>query len=335
MSRGVGLGRGLLVTLATPPTWPLALAAFLIRGGILLLVVPIVVIPTPVGLGNVLGPTLTAIALGQLPLEAVVGATLVALTIIAWLVGGGWLAAALEAEAARLVIAERESRDDQHSRVTGPGSELSPRGGRFVAAPILAARLLAAVPFAVVVIWASFRLVITTYSELTNPRDATTPIVLRVLAASPEVVIAVVLTWMAGEMLGAIAARRIVLGGAGVRQALAAALAECVRRPLSALARFWIPTLVLAIVIVASALASAAAWSGTGDALDDGDPLRIAVSVVALVALFTVGLALVSVVCAWRAAIWTIAEAIRQRTFGASANGRSGDWRTEGSSATL
>jgi len=49
MNRGVALGRGLLVTLATPPTWPLALAAFLIRGGILLLVVPIVVMDRPKG----------------------------------------------------------------------------------------------------------------------------------------------------------------------------------------------------------------------------------------------------------------------------------------------
>jgi hypothetical protein len=334
MTRGVALGRGLLVTLATPSTWLLALAAFLIRGGILLLVVPIIVIPTPVGLGNVFGPTLTAIALGQMPVDAVVGATLVALAIVTWLVAGGWLAAALEAEAARLVVAENEAADGGLRRVTRPDADVS-AGGRHDAGRILAARLVAAVPFVLALVWASFRLVITAYSELTNPRDTSTPIVLRVLVARPEVVAAIVLTWMAWEIVGAIAARRIVLAGDGVGRSLVAAAGECLRHPFSVLARFWIPTLVLAVVIVPSAAALAAVWSTTGDALDDGDPVRILVAVVALVLLFSVGLVLLSVVCAWRAAIWTIAETLRQRTFGASIDGRSGDWRGEGSSATL
>jgi hypothetical protein len=184
-------------------------------------------------------------------------------------------------------------------------------------------------------VWASFRLVVTTYNELTSPRDTATPIVLRVLAARPEVVVGIVLTWMAWEIVGAIAARRIVLADDGAGRSLVAATGECLRHPFSVLVRFWIPTLALAAVIVPSALASAAVWSATGDALDDGDSVRIVVSVVALVVLFAVGLLLVSVVCAWRAAIWTIAEAARQRTFGASADSRSGDWHGEGSSATL
>ena len=325
MSRGVALGRGLLVTLATPPTWPLALAAFLIRGGIILLVVPIVVVPTPVGLGNAFGPTLTAIALGQVPPEAVVGAGLAGLAIVAWLFGGGWLAAAVEAEGARMVAAD-----------AGSGVVRARGAGAPVPGRILAARLFAAIPFVLVVAWASFRLVLTTYNELTAPRDVTTPIVLRVLAATPEVVVAIVLAWMAAEIVGAIAARRIALAGDGVGRALLAAVGECLRHPLSVLGRFWIPTLVLGLVVVPSAVASAAAWSATADALaDGGDPLRILISVVTLVVVFTVGLVLLGVVCAWRAAIWTIAEAVREGTFGGSSDRRTGDWRTERSSATL
>ena len=192
MNRGVALGRGLLVTLATPPTWPLALAAFLIRGGIILLVIPIVVVPTPVGLGNAFGPTLTAIALGQLPLEAVVGAGLAGLAIVAWLFGGGWLAAALEAEGARMVAADVRATDGRARARTLAGRDRVPRAGGSVAGRILAARLVAAIPLVLVVAWASFRLVLTTYNELTAPRDVTTPIVLRVLAATPEVVVAIV-----------------------------------------------------------------------------------------------------------------------------------------------
>jgi hypothetical protein len=337
MNRGVALGRGLLVTLATPPTWPLALAAFLIRGGIILLVIPIVVVPTPVGLGNAFGPTLTAIALGQLPLEALVGAGLTGLAIVAWLFGGGWLAAALEAEGARMVAADVGAAGGRGGAAgAGPGAARAAGAGGSVAGRILAVRLVAAIPLVLVVAWASFRLVLTTYIELTAPRDVTTPIVLRVLAATPEVVIAIVLAWMAGEIIGAIAARRIVLAGDGIRRALVAAVGECLRQPLSVLGRFWIPTLVLGLLIVPSAAASAAAWSATGDALaDGGDPLRILISVVALVVVFAVGLILLGVVCAWRAAIWTIAETVREGTFGGSTDRRSGDWRTEGSSATL
>lgn len=330
MNRGVALGRGLLVTLATPPTWPLALAAFLLRGGIILLIIPIVVIPTPVGLGIAFGPTLTAIALGQLPLEAVVSAGLAGLTIVVWLFGGGWLAAALEAEGAGLAAAEIDGDPP------GGRAGLMVPGSGSVAGRILAARLVAVIPLVLVIAWASFRLVLTTYNELTSPHDVTTPIVLRVLAASPEVIVAIVVAWMAGEIVGAIAARRIALAGDGVARALIGAVGESLRHPLSVLARFWVPTLVLGLVVVPTAVASAAAWSATADALaEGGDPIRTFVSVVALVFLFTIGLVLLGVVCAWRAAIWTIAEAVRQRTFGGSTDSRSGDWRSEGSSATL
>jgi hypothetical protein len=255
-----------------------------------------------------------------------VGAGLAGLTIVVWLFGGGWLAAALEAEGARLAAAEMEE------DMPGGRAGVSVPGGGSVAGRILAARLVAVIPLVLVIAWASFRLVLTTYIELTSPHDVTTPIVLRVLAATPEVIVAVVAAWMAGEIVGAIAARRITLAGDGVARALLAAVGECVRHPLS----FWIPTLVLGVVVVPTAVASAAAWSATGDALaDGGDPLRVLVSVVALVVLFTAGLVLLGVVCAWRAAIWTIAETVRQRTFGGSTDSRSGDWRTEGSSATL
>jgi hypothetical protein len=55
----------------------------------------------------------------------------------------------------------------------------------------------------------------------------------------------------------------------------------------------------------------------------------------ALVFLWGVGLLLASVVCAWRGAVWTMAEARGFGTFGGSPDRRPGDWRTEGSSATL
>ncbi len=329
----MALSGGLLVTLARPATWPLALAAFLVRGGIVLLVLPIVVLPTPVGIGDVVGPPLTAIALGGMPPEAIVGGVVGLVLVLAWLFGAGWLAAALEAEGARIVAT-----DEDVAAIASPGSDaplVAGARGR-TAARILAARLIADIPLLLVLAWGSVRLVRVTYAELTSPVDVSTPIILRVLSATPEVVAAIALAWMAGEMVGAVAGRRIVVAGDGVGRALVGAVGTCLRHPLATLVRFWLPTLVLVVVVLPSAIAAGSAWSAAAAALEVmDDPLRALIAVVALVVLWAVGLLLASVVCAWRAAVWTIAEVQRRGTFGGSPDRRPGDWRPETSSATL
>ena len=108
VSRGGGWMTALLVTLATPATWPLALATFLVRGGVVLVLLPIVVLPTTVGLGTAFGPTLTSVAFGSVPLQVIVVAGAVGLVAVAWVVVGGWLAAALEAEGSRIVARDEE-----------------------------------------------------------------------------------------------------------------------------------------------------------------------------------------------------------------------------------
>jgi hypothetical protein len=239
----------------------------------------------------------------------------------------------MEAEGARIVAS--------HEDVAGglgpdAGDPSRAAAGRRLAGRILAARLIANVPLMLVLAWGTVRLVLAAYSELTSPLDVSTPIVVRVLRRTPEVVAAIVVAWMTGEMIGAVAARRIALAGDGVGRALRGAVGWCLRHPVTALARFWAPTLVLALVVASATLAAGAAWSAAGAALDTpGDPIPVAISVVALVFLWVVGLVLASVVCAWRAAVWTVGEVLRQGTFGGSSNRRPGDWRSEGSSATL
>src|SRR5439155_21772801 len=51
-----GLAWATSQTLARPSTWVVALAGFLARGGILLLLVPILPLPSPVGIANIVGP---------------------------------------------------------------------------------------------------------------------------------------------------------------------------------------------------------------------------------------------------------------------------------------
>ena len=156
------------------------------------------------------------------------------------------------------------------------GTPGSPRPDGGVASRILVARLIAAVPLGVALALGSIRLVFVTYRELTTPLDVATPIAIRVLRGSPEVVVAVVVTWMLAEIVGAVAARRIALADAGVGAGLTHAVRVLVHEPVSSLARFWLPSLVLVIVLVPSALAAASAWEAVGTVLNEGaEPLRL------------------------------------------------------------
>ncbi len=331
MNRRAALIGALLATLGTPATWPLALASFLIRGGIALVLVPIVVLPTTVGIGNVFGPALASIAFGSISGALVGMAVVTVLAVAGWLVIGGWLAAALELEGIRMVAA-----DDGVRSLGRPADEPVSGGTAGLAARILAARAIAFIPLAVALAFGTVRVVVVAYRELTSPLDTSTPIVQRVLGETPEVVIAVILAWMVGEMLGAVAARRIGLAGDGVGTALRAAIATCLRHPVSNLVRFWLPSAVLFVVVVVGAMAAASAWSAVGDVLAGSGDLTAAVAVVVLfVVVWLVGLALIALVSAWRAAVWTVAEVAREGTFGGSTDRRPGDWRADHSSATL
>jgi hypothetical protein len=331
VTRGAALTGALLITLATPATWPLALGAFLVRGGIVLVTLPVVVLPTPVGLGNVLAPAITPIALGSLPPIVVVASVAGAAAVVAWIVLGGWLAAALEAEGARIVARDPDLADP--GRTPARAEAASPVR---VAWRILAARLVTQIPLAVALAWGAVRIVAVTYDELVVPSDTTTPIVVRVVRAAPEVVLVVVLAWVLGEILGAVAARRIALDGEGVRAALRTAGVRSVRTPLAALARFLLPTAALALVLVPSAVATATAWEAIGGALRGrSDPVSVLVTVVLFVGLWVAGLFLVAIVTAWRAAVWTVADVTAAGTFGGSTDRRPGDWRAGRTSARL
>jgi hypothetical protein len=335
MNRGAALTGALLATLETPATWPLALAAFLLRGGIVIVVVPIVVLPTPVGLGNVLAPAIGSIAFGSISTGLVAMSVALALAVVAWIALGGWLAAALEAEAAWMIARDRDVRAvaSPAAGATGPRRT---SGTPSAATRILIARLIADIPLAVVLAAGTVRVVLVTYRELTSPLDTSAPIVLRVLRATPEVIAAVVIAWTLGEILGAIAARRIALAGDGLRPALRGALAAFVRQPVAAVVRFWLPTAVLLATAIPCGMGAGWAWSAVGSALD-GTPGPVGVLVVTgtFVAIWIVGLIVVGVVCAWRGAVWTVAEVVREGTFGGSTDRRSGDWQADRSSARL
>ena len=342
MSRGAALSEALLVTLATPPTWPLALGAFLLRGGIVLVALPLVVLPTPVGVANLVAPTVNAVAFGAIEPGIVVQLGGVVVAFVVWLLLGGWVAAALEAEGVRLVAADEEvggedgpTMDADGDPGDSPGFGRDPGRGT-EAARILTVRLLADLPLALALVWASVRLILATYQELTAPGDLADPLLVRVITNVPDALILVALTWAIGEIVGADAARRIVLRRESVGSALAGGIGLLVRGPVGAIARFAVPLIALGLVIGVTAFASSVVGGAVGSALDLGtDPGAMVASVVALVTLWLVGLSLIAVVSAWRAAVWTVAGLLAWGTFGGSRSSRPGDWRSGSSSATL
>lgn len=302
MSPGAALVEALLITLATPATWSLALATFLLRGGLLVVVLPIVVLPSPVSLGNVLGPALTTVVLSGVPVELAVVVGLIALAAGAWIVIGGLVAATLEAESARLVA--------RHDEGAGPPAD----DGDWtisvdMVARVFVARLVAHIPTVLAVLWGSARLVGVTYRELTSPSDVVSPIALRVLRGAPEVILAVAVAWIAGEILGGLAARRIVLGGATVPRALRESAIRATRRPLQVLVGFLVPLAGLVFIFLPSAAAGATAWGVVRAAMGASvNQIGSTVAVLLFVALWTVGLLLIAVTSAWRAAVWSIVE---------------------------
>src|SRR6476660_768593 len=94
-TRGATLA-ALLAALGRPSWWILALAGFLVRGGILLFVVAIVTLPSPLALSNVLGPIVTPLYLGRIEPTTLTLIGIGVLGAIAWILAGGWFAAATE-----------------------------------------------------------------------------------------------------------------------------------------------------------------------------------------------------------------------------------------------
>lgn len=318
MRIGATVAASLLVVLDRPSTWPLALAAFLIRGGWLLIVAPIVVLPTAVGLANVIAPLLEDVAFGRRTGELIALVALLLGGTVAWLIGGGFVAAVAEVELVRQVAKELGFR-------RGVGA-VAPGMWR-AAWRVTALRLAAHVPFAIAFVWGAARLASVGYAELTVPSDVAVPAVWRIAAGAPDAILALAVTWLIGETVGALGARRVVLAGERARTALRIAAGAFFRSALRPTALAVLSTTVLLVVIAVAGLATGAALEALRSGFASGDAsVGTTVLVVVFVGLFSGGLVLVGLTAAWRGAIWTVeAGADLDGTFGGVSGTRSGD----------
>lgn len=318
MSIGATLAASLLAVLDRPSTWPMALAAFLIRGGWLLIVAPIVVLPTAVGLANVVAPLLEDVAFGRRTGELIALIALVLAWTLAWLLGGGVVAAAAEVEQVHRLAVDLPATHVSQSPPTDTWG---------TAWRVAVLRLVAHLPFAIALLWGATRLATVGYAELTVPSDVTVPAAWRIAAGAPDAILGIVLTWLFGETVGALGARRIALAGDGIRAALRSAIGRFFREPARMSALIVVSTVMLVAVLALSGFAAAASL----DALRSGFASGAATAgttalLVVFVGLFAGGLVLIGLACAWRTAIWTVdTVSTRDGTFGGVSGTRSGD----------
>jgi len=332
MSWGAAMVASLLVILPRPATWIVALAAFLVRGGLLLFVLPIVVLPSPVGLANIVGPTLTAFWLGGMSLGfAAIVAGIFAVFFL-WLIVGGWVAAVTERDLIELV-----AHDDELTGIGAPAHRTS-RRRRGRVSRIVLLRLAGHLPLAVALGYGSLRIVEATYRELTLPSDVLTPIAWRVIGSAPDAVLAIAIAWSLGEILGSLGARRLVLWGQSIDRAYIGAWADLLRRPTTTLATFLAPAAVLAAVAGPIVLAAGLAWDAVRVGLADrgaDDGVAVLGTLLAFVAVWSAGLLIAGLAAAWRSAAWTV-EVMRGRgTFGAPGPHRPGEWSDPHPSGSL
>jgi hypothetical protein len=294
MSLGASLGASLLATLTRPVWWALALAAFLLRGGLLVILVPIVALPTVAGLANAFSGALVGFVFGGPSVALLVAVGSIALLTLAWLIGGGVVAGWLD-----LVLVRATARDDE---LEGrPAPDAGGPGRAFIV------RIVAHVPTGVVLALGAVRLVEASYEELTHPGDPAIPIPIRIALRIPEIVGLLAATWVVGEAVGGLSIRYLAWG-ASAGTALGRAIRSLLRP--STWATLAITDAVLAVVIFGAATAASVAWDRLRVVLRDGGTVvEVQLSLIVFAVAWVAGLWLISLAVAWRSAAWTFETA--------------------------
>ncbi len=287
------------IVLAEPALWPVGLAGFLVRGGIVVFALPILVLPSVVGLTTFIGPG--AISAAGLSPRLVGLLALTTTLLVGWIVLATLVGAAVDRTLVRSVVVP----EPPDGLVT---SEPGPRPAEVGLAALFVVRLVSLVPFAIGVAIGGARLGQVGYQELILPSDATTPLVVRILAAAPEVVALLIVSWLIGELVGAVAVRIAIVDRRTPGRSLAGALGWIVRHPARSIGLL-AATVVVGILAVAPAIVvGIAAWSALRTALLGGDdPLTVILLVGLFVLVWLAGLGVTGIVATWRSAAWSLA----------------------------
>ena len=315
----------LLATLVHPRWWLLALAGFLVRGGVLIVLLPIVAPPTVAGLMSFLAPTL----IGQIisggpgaPIAVVAIAT--ALIVTAFLSIAAWLGTWFDAT----LITEAAGDDDLGAAVSAaePSATERPATAADDRPPGLGtARLGPHVLTGLAFVFAAARIFSIAYREATTPGAPTIPFVVRVIQGAPEAVIALLVAWVLAEAVGGLALRDLLLRSSGEGDARDRtspppparwALVHGIRDLATPRGLATLLVVDLGVIVVAAPgwFAMQHAWDQLRILLSGGaEATDLAIGLGLFVAVTFGSAVLLAVALAWRSAAWTAVVARSDR----------------------
>jgi hypothetical protein len=315
---------------ATPPGWlrrlrlaasfglagsdvpTVALAGFLVRGGLVLLLLPSVVLPSVLGIAGATGSRAFTLSGDPTPWFVEVLAVSV-VAVLVWLLASVLVGSVVDVWLVRAAL--EVGYDD-----LGPAL---PTGGPGLLARLASIRLACLAPLALALIWAGGRVYTATYHELITPSDLAVALPIRVIGDATDAVAVVIVAWLACETIAAIAVRRLILRGGAVWRAIVGAMAQVVRRPIWTLLAVATSLGASAVVAAGTFLGIAAAFDwvtvaaraqspiavrvglGSLAATNDFRPVVFLLAVIALALAWLVALALSGVASAWRSAAIT------------------------------
>lgn len=199
-----------------------ALAGFLVRGGIVLLALPAVMLPSTLGVAGIVGVSGFGID-GQPTPYLLRLFVAVAIVLAIWL-----FAAAIFGSLVDCWLVEA---------ALDPGGTSSrtarPLPSFALLVDLAAIRAVCLLPIVASLVFAVNRVYAVVYQELTAPTDLSSPLVLRVILGAVDAILLMVVAWLASEAFAAIWVRRVLLSGQGLWGTLRGTLGQIARRPLS------------------------------------------------------------------------------------------------------
>jgi hypothetical protein len=291
------IARAAVATRDRPSLWVVALCGFLARGGIVLLLLPVIPLPSTVGLATFVGPT-SVTAAGLTP-DSVVRLTVIVALVVGWLLVGNAVGAM--ADAAIVVGLRPAGRAAGHPGAAGQAVDR----GRLVR--LVGLRLVALLPLIAVVALTARSVGDLVYQELILPSDSAAPILLRVVQGAQVQVAAILLAWIAGEVLGGIAVRLAILEDRSFVRAIGGSIVHVVRHPLTSLVAAVAGVAVLIAAVGLPLMATGRAWTSVVEALSGTiDGSGVVLATILLVSSWIGAAILAAIVATWRGALWTV-----------------------------
>jgi hypothetical protein len=304
--------RALAFGLSGRDTVFVAAAGFMLRGGIVVLALPAVVLPSVIELAGTMG--VDAFAIDGRPTGL-----LTILAIVTSVVAAAWLLVAVVLGSLFDVWLVEAAMDPEGPSMRKP----RPLPNLELLFGLAGVRAVCLVPLAVAIAWGASQIYVSAYNELTTPSDLAVPLAVRTFTGAAAAMIVVAAVWLLQETLAAIAVRRLLFTGCGVPQAIAGAALQLIRRPISSAATMATAYMASAAVMLIGLGLTAAAFEWTRTAARMSEPLSVTIGVgpwgttrdfrpvvfilatLTLVAAWIVSAGLAGIASAWRNAAFT------------------------------